>query len=157
MPGSHFLSLRLTLSLPLSLSSPPMTQWFSTACCPGGLLRPTSCLRQNAPSELSTAASSHAVDAIHIRRAAEIADFSAGLSSPHPNYGCVIANGREIAGEGFLYAQGTKCAELQAVEAAGSLSRGATAYLNLEPGDCYADQTPVSALLQVKLLIRLRC
>ncbi|RZC63402.1 hypothetical protein C5167_025165 [Papaver somniferum] len=92
--------------------------------------------------------SSYSLEANHIRRAAEIADKSAGFTSPHPNFGCVIAKGVNIVGEGFLYAQGTKCAELQAVEAARELSNGATAYLNMEPGDCHGDQTAVSALIK---------
>ncbi|CAA6659810.1 unnamed protein product [Spirodela intermedia] len=123
---------------------------FSPRCHSGGGLRPVSCLRRSA-ADPSTIAASQTLDAVHIRRAAEIAELSAGLTSPHPNFGCVIANGRDVAGEGFLYAQGTKCAELQAVEAAGERCRGATAYLNLEPGDCYADHTPVSALLKEAL------
>ncbi|KAJ3675686.1 hypothetical protein LUZ60_004728 [Juncus effusus] len=85
-----------------------------------------------------------------LHRAATIADGSAGLTSPHPNFGCVIspATSDEVVGEGFLYAQGTKCAELQAVEMAGEFACGGVAYLNLEPGDCFGDHTAVSALLQ---------
>lgn len=94
---------------------------------------------------------SHSLDASYIQRAAVIADKSAGFTSPHPNFGCVIvtASGK-VAGEGYLYAQGTKPAEVQAVEAAGSdRCKGATAYLNMEPGDCYGDRAAVSALIQV--------
>lgn len=92
---------------------------------------------------------SHAEDAAYIRRAADIADKSAGFTSPHPNFGCVIATSAvKVAGEGYLYAQGTKPAEVQAVEAGGSFCRGATAYLNMEPGDCHGDHTAVSALVQ---------
>ncbi|KAF7817738.1 riboflavin biosynthesis protein PYRR, chloroplastic isoform X1 [Senna tora] len=91
----------------------------------------------------------HMLDASYIRRAAEIADKSAGLTSPHPNFGCVIATSPgNVVGEGFLYAQGTKPAEVQAVEAAGEHCSGATAYLNMEPGDCHCDHTAVSALVQ---------
>lgn len=90
-----------------------------------------------------------------VRRAAEVADLSAGRTSPHPNFGCVIARGVDVVGEGFLYAQGTKCAELQAVEMAGALARGATAYLNMEPGDCYSDHTAVSSLVQVGIAFSL--
>ncbi|KAF5745881.1 riboflavin biosynthesis protein PYRR chloroplastic-like [Tripterygium wilfordii] len=92
----------------------------------------------------------HARDADYIRRAAEIAQKSVGFTSPHPNFGCVIAVGADtkVAGEGYLYAQGTKPAEVQAVEAAGSLCRGATAYLNMEPGDCDGDHAAVSALVK---------
>lgn len=93
--------------------------------------------------------SAPAQEAALLRRAAEVADLSAGHTSPHPNFGCVIARGGDVVGEGFLYAQGTKCAELQAVETAGALARGATAYLNMESGDCYSDHTAVSSLVQV--------
>ncbi|XP_052184304.1 riboflavin biosynthesis protein PYRR, chloroplastic [Diospyros lotus] len=92
---------------------------------------------------------SHSLDASYIRRAALVADSSAGFSSPHPNYGCVIVSpSGSVAAESYLYAQGTKPAELQAVEAAGPLCNGATAYLNMEPGDCPGDRTAVSALVQ---------
>ncbi|KAL6970724.1 hypothetical protein U1Q18_030417 [Sarracenia purpurea var. burkii] len=92
---------------------------------------------------------SHSLDASYIRRAAEIADKSAGFTSPHPNFGCVIVTaGGKVAGDGYLYAQGTKPAEVQAVEAAGDQCKGATAYLNMEPGDCYGDRAAVSALIQ---------
>ncbi|XP_050206455.1 riboflavin biosynthesis protein PYRR, chloroplastic isoform X2 [Mercurialis annua] len=92
---------------------------------------------------------SHSADAAFIKRAAELADKSSGFTSPHPNFGCVIATASgNVAGEGFLYAQGTKPAEFQAVEAAGEWSKGATAYLNLEPGDCDGDYTAISSLVQ---------
>ncbi|GKV40193.1 hypothetical protein SLEP1_g47861 [Rubroshorea leprosula] len=91
----------------------------------------------------------HVHDVAYIRRAVEIADKSAGFTSPHPNFGCVIATrSGDVAGEGYQYAQGTKPAEIQAVEAAGEHCRGATAYLNMEPGDCHGDHTAVSALVQ---------
>ncbi|CAO2837513.1 unnamed protein product [Amaranthus hypochondriacus] len=90
---------------------------------------------------------SHAVDSYYIKRAVELADKSAGFSSPHPNFGCVIEAGR-VVGEGYLYAQGTKSAEVQAVEAAADWCRGANAYLNMEPGDCHGEHTAVSALIQ---------
>ncbi|GLT56318.1 hypothetical protein SLA2020_293660 [Shorea laevis] len=91
----------------------------------------------------------HVHDVAYIRRAVEIADKSAGFTSPHPNFGCVIATpSGDVAGEGYLYAQGTKPAEIQAVEAGGEHCRGATAYLNMEPGDCHGDHTAVSALVQ---------
>lgn len=94
-------------------------------------------------------ANSHALDASYIRRAVDLADKSAGFTSPHPNFGCVIATpSGKVAGEGFLYAQGTKPAEVLAVEAAGQFSRRATAYLNMEPGDCHGDHAAVSALIQ---------
>ncbi|QCE12474.1 riboflavin biosynthesis protein PYRR, chloroplastic [Vigna unguiculata] len=91
----------------------------------------------------------HALDATYIRRAAHLADKSAGFTSPHPNFGCVILSpAGHVAGEGYLYAQGTAAAEVQAIDAAGERCRGATAYLNMEPGDCHGDHSAVSALFQ---------
>ncbi|PKI33595.1 hypothetical protein CRG98_046014, partial [Punica granatum] len=49
--------------------------------------------------------------------------------------------------------KGTTPAEVQAVEAAGAdLCIGATAYLNMEPGDCHGDSTAVSALVQAGIV-----
>jgi diaminohydroxyphosphoribosylaminopyrimidine deaminase/5-amino-6-(5-phosphoribosylamino)uracil reductase len=92
----------------------------------------------------------HALEAAYIQRAVELADKSAGFTSPHPNFGCLIATPQgKVAGEGYLYAQGAKSAELQALESAGEWSRRATAYINMEPGDCHGDHTAVSALVEV--------
>ncbi|GMN26089.1 hypothetical protein TIFTF001_001174 [Ficus carica] len=100
-------------------------------------------------SSSSSAAIPHALDASFIRRAADLADLSAGFTSPHPNFGCLIATpSGSVAGEGFLYAQGTKPAEVIAVEAAGDFCRRSTAYLNMEPGDCHGDHAAVSALVE---------
>lgn len=101
----------------------------------------------------NSSTNSHALDASYIQRAALIADKSAGYTSPHPNFGCVIVTAAgKVAGEGYLYAQGTKPAEVRAVEAAGrDRCKGATAYLNMEPGECYGDRAAVSALVQVLL------
>lgn len=81
-------------------------------------------------------------------RAVELAGSSMGRTAPHPYSGCVIARNGRIVGEGCLYAQGTRCAEVQAVEEAGELAKGAVAYLNLEPGDCHGDDSAVRALCQ---------
>jgi diaminohydroxyphosphoribosylaminopyrimidine deaminase / 5-amino-6-(5-phosphoribosylamino)uracil reductase len=135
---------------PFSLSPPlPSTPCRSHHPPPRRLI---SC---SAVSAVSAGASKPCLDANLLHRAADLADRSAGLTSPHPNFGCVITRGDsdEVAGEGFLYAQGTKCAELQAVQAAGELARGGVAYLNLEPGDCYGDHTAVSALVQVVICL----
>ncbi|KAH8964329.1 hypothetical protein BDL97_04G060600 [Sphagnum fallax] len=87
-------------------------------------------------------------DSVHLLRAADIAEMSMGLTAPHANSGCVIVRGPHIVGEGFLYGQGSKSAELQAVERAGEHARGGTAYLNLEPGDWLGDNSAVTSLIQ---------
>ncbi|KAL6516796.1 hypothetical protein OROHE_018084 [Orobanche hederae] len=103
-------------------------------------------------SSSSSSPSSLAFDIGCIKRAAELADKSAGFTAPHPNFGCVISttsgSGGRVVGEGYLYAQGTTPAELQAVEAAGECCYGGTAYLNMEPNHCLGDETAVSALVQ---------
>ncbi|KAF8033693.1 hypothetical protein BT93_C0073 [Corymbia citriodora subsp. variegata] len=102
-------------------------------------------------SPVSCSGGNHALEAALVRRAAELADKSAGFTSPHPNVGCLVVSGGgggDVVGEGYLYAQGTKPAEVQAVEAAGERCRGGAAFLNLEPGDCHGDRTAVSALVQ---------
>ncbi|KAJ6814239.1 riboflavin biosynthesis protein PYRR, chloroplastic isoform X1 [Iris pallida] len=116
-----------------------MVSLFSIGSSPSPrlLLRPTCC---SSPT--------HSRDAVILRRAAELADSSAGLTSPHPNFGCIIARGGDVVGKGFLYGQGTECAELQAAEMAGELAAGATAYINMESGDCSGDLAPVSSLVQ---------
>lgn len=130
----------------------------------GGLPIPIPPLTAKTTSACLSNNSSHSFDAAFIKRAAELADKSAGFTAPHPNFGCVIAttaNGDRkgdggagvVVGEGYLYAEGTSPAELQAVESAGEFARGATAYLNMEPGDCYSDRTAVSALINVCTLL----
>ncbi|XP_024961000.1 riboflavin biosynthesis protein PYRR, chloroplastic-like isoform X2 [Cynara cardunculus var. scolymus] len=93
----------------------------------------------------------HVLDASYMKRAADLSDKSVGFTSPHPNFGCVIAtsgSAGKVVGEGYLYGQGTKPAEVQAVEAAGGYCRGATAYVNMEPGDCDGDLTALSAFIK---------
>ncbi len=68
------------------------------------------------------------------RLALELASIGVGQVSPSPLVGCVIvgANG-EIAGEGtYLYEHVTH-AEVLALNEAGSLAKGGTAYVSLEP------------------------
>lgn len=128
----------------MALSSPLMR----VSCSPTPAAAATT--RSNNNNQNNNFLCSHALDAVHIRRAAELADKSAGFTSPHPNFGCVIATqSGKVAGEGFLYAQGTRPAEVLAAEAAGNFSRRGTAYLNMEPGDCHGDHAAVSALVQV--------
>jgi diaminohydroxyphosphoribosylaminopyrimidine deaminase/5-amino-6-(5-phosphoribosylamino)uracil reductase len=67
-------------------------------------------------------------------RALELAAQGAGLVSPGPLVGCVIANAEgEILGEGFYLYEQLKHAETYALEQAGANAKGATAYVSLEP------------------------
>jgi diaminohydroxyphosphoribosylaminopyrimidine deaminase/5-amino-6-(5-phosphoribosylamino)uracil reductase len=73
-------------------------------------------------------------DLCMMRRALELAARGLGLVSPSPLVGCVIAQGAgEIVGEGFYIYERLMHAEQQALEEAGPLAAGATAYVSLEP------------------------
>eukprot|EP00271_Cylindrocystis_brebissonii_P006440 TRINITY_DN19236_c0_g1_i1.p1 TRINITY_DN19236_c0_g1~~TRINITY_DN19236_c0_g1_i1.p1 ORF type:complete len:556 (-),score=54.67 TRINITY_DN19236_c0_g1_i1:378-2045(-) len=102
----------------------------------------------NQPSSQSSAPLSD--DHRLMLRAVEVASSSLGITVPHPNMGCVLARPEDgrIVGEGSLRAQGAKSAEVEAVEQARDAARGATAYLNLESGDCHGDHQAVDALIQ---------
>ncbi len=65
-------------------------------------------------------------------RTLQIADKGAGLVSPGPLVGCLIARGEKILGEGFYVFEEIKHAETLALEKAGA-AHGATAYVSLEP------------------------
>jgi diaminohydroxyphosphoribosylaminopyrimidine deaminase/5-amino-6-(5-phosphoribosylamino)uracil reductase len=69
-----------------------------------------------------------------MRRALELAARGVGQVSPGPLVGCVIvAPGGEVVGEGFYIYEQLRHAETIALEQAGELARGATAYVSLEP------------------------
>lgn len=61
----------------------------------------------------------------------------------------MIAKEGQVLGEGSWYAQGTQAAELQALEEARGSARGATAYVNMEPGNCHGDDSAVEGLIKV--------
>jgi diaminohydroxyphosphoribosylaminopyrimidine deaminase/5-amino-6-(5-phosphoribosylamino)uracil reductase len=66
-------------------------------------------------------------------RALELAERGLYTTTPNPRVGCVIVNGGEVVGEGWHDKAGLPHAEVNALAAAGSRSRGATAYVSLEP------------------------
>ncbi|KAL6756403.1 hypothetical protein V8C86DRAFT_79851 [Haematococcus lacustris] len=83
-----------------------------------------------------------------LEEAVIVSGTSAGLTAPHPNAGCVLVDsqGRRLAAT-CQRASGSVSAEVLAVEAARGAAQGATAYLNLESGDCHGDDAAVSALI----------
>ncbi len=72
-------------------------------------------------------------DRRHLERCLELAELGARTAAPNPMVGCVIVAGGEVAGEGWHRAPGEPHAEAVALAAAGGASRGATAYVSLEP------------------------
>jgi diaminohydroxyphosphoribosylaminopyrimidine deaminase / 5-amino-6-(5-phosphoribosylamino)uracil reductase len=72
-------------------------------------------------------------DVSYMRRAIRLAERGRGLASPNPPVGALIVRDGAIVGQGFHRGPGTAHAEIEAIEAAGEVARGATLYLTLEP------------------------
>jgi diaminohydroxyphosphoribosylaminopyrimidine deaminase/5-amino-6-(5-phosphoribosylamino)uracil reductase len=68
-----------------------------------------------------------------MERALAQAEQSVGLASPNPAVGCVLVQGDDVVGEGFHEYSLFDHAEIVALKKAGSMARGATAYVTLEP------------------------
>ena len=69
----------------------------------------------------------------YMRRAVTLARPALGSTSPNPAVGAVVVKNGEIVGEGFTQAPGHDHAEVVALRQAGSLAKGATLYVTLEP------------------------
>lgn len=83
-----------------------------------------------------------------MHRALELAARGAGQVSPNPLVGCVIVTDEgRIVGEGFFLYHGVKHAETLALEEAGELARGATAYVSLEPHSHHGRTPPCTEAL----------
>lgn len=88
-------------------------------------------------------------DRRHMGRALELARRGEGYVEPNPMVGCVLVQGREVVGEGWHQEFGGPHAEVEALAAAGSAAKGATAYVTLEPCS-HTGKTPpcTEALIQ---------
>ncbi len=74
-------------------------------------------------------------------RALELAALGLGRTAPNPPVGAVVVRAGQVVGEGYHTAAGEAHAETMALAAAGSLARGATLYVTLEPC-CHRGRTP---------------
>jgi len=72
-------------------------------------------------------------DQAHMGRALSLAARGLYTTDPNPRVGCVLVSGDQVVGEGWHMRAGEPHAEVLALRAAGSLARGATAYVTLEP------------------------
>lgn len=76
----------------------------------------------------------HSADDQHLQRALDLARAGIGLASPNPYVGAVITDANDnVVGIGSFTYDGTKHAEILALDQAGSKAHGATLYINLEP------------------------
>jgi diaminohydroxyphosphoribosylaminopyrimidine deaminase / 5-amino-6-(5-phosphoribosylamino)uracil reductase len=72
-----------------------------------------------------------------------------GRTWPNPSVGCVIVQGNRVVGRGHTQAGGRPHAERVALVQAGSLARGAVAYVTLEPCAHHGQTTPCAEALMV--------
>lgn len=83
-----------------------------------------------------------------VRLSLELAANGVGLVSPNPLVGCVIVSqSGEIVGEGTYTYDGVTHAEVTALEYAGHLAKGGTAYVSLEPHDHQGKTPPCTEAL----------
>ncbi len=88
-----------------------------------------------------------AADARFMRLALVLGARGLGQVWPNPAVGCVIVAGGRIVGRGFTAQGGRPHAETQALAQAGAASRGATAYVSLEPCSHHGATPPCAEAL----------
>ncbi|MDA8228633.1 MAG: bifunctional diaminohydroxyphosphoribosylaminopyrimidine deaminase/5-amino-6-(5-phosphoribosylamino)uracil reductase RibD [Desulfitobacterium hafniense] len=82
-----------------------------------------------------------------MQRALDLAKKATGRTSPNPLVGCVIVRDGKVVGEGYHLKAGTPHAEVHALNEAGELAKGATAYVSLEPCSHYGRTPPCADAL----------
>lgn len=87
-------------------------------------------------------------DEQYMLRALELAQLAEGNTSPNPMVGCVIVDeDGNIVGEGYHHKAGEAHAEINALNEAKALAKGATAYVTLEPCAHYGRTGPCCVAL----------
>ncbi|MGB7304752.1 MAG: bifunctional diaminohydroxyphosphoribosylaminopyrimidine deaminase/5-amino-6-(5-phosphoribosylamino)uracil reductase RibD [Burkholderiaceae bacterium] len=85
-------------------------------------------------------------------RAIELAARGLYTTTPNPRVGCVLVNEGKIVGEGWHEQYGGPHAEVNALQAAGTRAKGATAYVTLEPCSHHGRTPPcVEALIAARV------
>jgi diaminohydroxyphosphoribosylaminopyrimidine deaminase / 5-amino-6-(5-phosphoribosylamino)uracil reductase len=90
-----------------------------------------------------------ATDHAHMARAMRLAELGLHTTQPNPRVGCVIAHENEVVGEGWHQRAGEPHAEVLALRFAGERTRGATAYVTLEPCSHFGKTPPCADALIV--------
>ena len=80
-------------------------------------------------------------DHSYMARALRLAERGLLTTDPNPRVGCVLVKAGRIVGEGWHERTGEPHAEVHALQEAGDLAAGATAYVTLEPC-CHQGRTP---------------
>jgi diaminohydroxyphosphoribosylaminopyrimidine deaminase/5-amino-6-(5-phosphoribosylamino)uracil reductase len=80
---------------------------------------------------------------LSLAQALELAELGRSqVEHTHPLVGAVVVRDGQVVGEGWYAGRGTPHAEVVALEVAGSLARGATLYVTLEPCAHYGATPP---------------
>jgi diaminohydroxyphosphoribosylaminopyrimidine deaminase/5-amino-6-(5-phosphoribosylamino)uracil reductase len=82
-----------------------------------------------------------AADRRFMKMALALAEKGAGLASPNPSVGCMIVRDGRVVGRGMHEYSLKDHAEVRALREASGFSKGATAYVTLEPC-CHHGRTP---------------
>jgi diaminohydroxyphosphoribosylaminopyrimidine deaminase/5-amino-6-(5-phosphoribosylamino)uracil reductase len=77
-----------------------------------------------------------------MRAALRLAAKGKGFTSPNPAVGALIVKNGRVIGRGWHHRSGEAHAEVRALEQAGSIARGATMYVTLEPCCTYGRTPP---------------
>jgi diaminohydroxyphosphoribosylaminopyrimidine deaminase/5-amino-6-(5-phosphoribosylamino)uracil reductase len=86
-------------------------------------------------------------DLAYMRAALALARHGLGNTWPNPAVGCVIVKDGRIVGRGWTQKGGRPHAETQALARAGTATRGATAYVSLEPCSHHGKTPPCADAL----------
>jgi len=96
---------------------------------------------------MSPAVPNEADDRRWMEQALALAALGEGATSPNPRVGCLLVREGRVVGSGYHRAYGAPHAEAVALERAGELARGSTAYVNLEPCAHEGHTPPCAGLL----------
>ncbi len=86
-------------------------------------------------------------DLVHMRAAFALARRGLGRTWPNPAVGCVLVKARRVVGRGWTQAGGRPHAETEALNRAGPLAAGSTAYISLEPCSHHGETGPCAEAL----------
>lgn len=86
-------------------------------------------------------------DYAYMSQALQLAEKGLYGTSPNPRVGCVIVRDGRVVGSGWHERAGQPHAEINALNAAGTAARGATAYVTLEPCSHHGRTPPCAEAL----------